>query len=81
MSGPGITVRESQQIVEAVAAKLSPDARIVWGAQIDEGMDNLIRALLIVTGVTSPQIFGPGKPWTRERTKEIEKILGVEFLE
>jgi hypothetical protein len=40
-----------------------------------------VRALLIITGVQSPQIFGPGKSWSGEKKKDIEQTLGVEFIE
>lgn len=79
--GPNVTIREAQQIVEAVANRLSPDAKIIWGAQVSEDLGERVRALLIVTGVKSPQIFGPGRPWSRKSKAEIAQILGVEFLE
>ena len=79
--GPNVTIKEAQQIVEAVSSKLSPDAKIIWGAQVSDDFGERVRALLIVTGVKSPQIFGPGKPWTEKGKKDIEQILGVEFLE
>jgi cell division protein FtsZ len=79
--GPNITIREAQQIVEAVSSRLSTDAKIIWGAQVSEEFGERVRALLIITGVKSPQIFGPGKPWTGKAKKDIEQILGVEFLE
>lgn len=80
MGGPDITIREAQQIVEAVSSKLSPEAKIIWGAVVDKTLGDAVRALLIITGVKSPQIFGPEKPWTKEERKDIEKILGVEFV-
>ncbi|MDI6798476.1 MAG: hypothetical protein QMD12_00530 [Candidatus Aenigmarchaeota archaeon] len=80
MGGPDVTIKEAQQICEAVSTKLAPNAKIIWGAQIAKELGDAVRALLIVTGVKSPQIFGPEKPWTAEEKKDIEKILGVEFL-
>lgn len=79
--GPNVTIREAQQIVEAVTNRLSPNAKIIWGAQVSEDLGERVRALLIVTGVKSPQIFGPSKPWSEKAKKDIEQILGVEFLE
>jgi cell division protein FtsZ len=81
IGGPDVTIREAQQIVEAVSSRLSPDAKIIWGTIIDKSLGDAVRTLLIVTGVKSPQIFGPEKPWTKERKKDIEKILGVDFVE
>ncbi|MEM5844367.1 MAG: cell division protein FtsZ [Candidatus Aenigmatarchaeota archaeon] len=80
MGGPDITIREAQQVCEAVSSRLSPDAKIIWGAQIAKELGDTIRALLIITGVKSPQIFGPEKPFSEEERKDIEKILGVEFI-
>jgi len=80
MGGPDITIREAQQIVENVSNKLSPDAKIIWGTQISKELGDSIKTLLIITGVTSPQIFGKGKPWTKEQRKDIENILGIDFV-
>ncbi len=80
MGGPDITIKEAQQVCEAVSSRLSSDAKIIWGAQIAKELGDTVRALLIITGVKSPQIFGPEKPWSEEERKDIEKILGVEFL-
>jgi cell division protein FtsZ len=81
MSGPEVTAKEHQQILETISSQLSPDAKIIWGAQIEPELGDMVRTLLIVTGVTSPQIFGPGKPWSAEKQKEIERILGIDFME
>ncbi len=79
--GPDLTVREAQQIVETVSNRLSKDAKIIWGAQIDHSLGDSVRTLVVVTGVKSPQIFGPERPWTTEEKKKIQDILGVEFIE
>jgi cell division protein FtsZ len=81
MGGPDITLREAQQIVEAVSEKMSPDAKIIWGTQIMKELGDTVRAMLVITGVQSPQIFGPTKTWTKGEKKDIEKVLGVEFIE
>lgn len=78
--GPDITIRECQEIVEAVSRKLSSEAKIIWGAQINKEMGDTIRAMMIVTGVKSTQIFGPTKTIVKERQKEIEKVLGIDFI-
>jgi len=78
--GADVTIKECQEIVEAVSSKLSSDAKIIWGAQINKEMGDLVRAMLIVTGVKSPQIYGHTKTFTAEKEKEIEKILGIDFV-
>lgn len=79
--GPDTTISEAQEIVEAVSEKLHDDAKIIWGSQIVEELGEAIRTMLIVTGVQSSQIYGPKKTWSNEKQKEMEKILGIEFVE
>lgn len=79
--GVDITIKECQEIVETVATKLNPDAKIIWGAQIIKELGDSVRTLLIVTGVNSPQIFGPHKTFEKEKKKEIERVLGIDFVE
>ena len=81
--GPDMTLDEARKIVETVSKKLSEDARIIWGAQISEDLENTIRTLIIVTGVHSPQIFGSVKaPKKAEKKRnEIEEELGIEFVD
>ena len=78
--GPDMTLEEARKVVETVSSRLDPNARIIWGAQISEDLTNTIRAMLIVTGVNSPQIFGPRKKLSQKLRKEIESELGIEFI-
>ena len=68
------------QILEAVKSKLSEDAKIIWGVQIDKSLGDTVRTLLVVTGVTSPQIFGAERKVSKEYKKSIEKALNIEFI-
>jgi cell division protein FtsZ len=63
--GPDMTMGEAEGVVEEVYNLIDPDARIIWGAQIDPTMQNTIRTLLILTGVRSPQIYGRNEKITR----------------
>lgn len=78
--GEDVTIRECQEIVEAVNTKISPDAKIIWGAQIDKALGESVRTMLIVTGVKSSQIYGPEHTYTQQKQKEIEKVLGIDFV-
>ena len=79
--GNTMTLDEARQIVETISERLDEDARIIWGAQISEDLDNTIRTLLIVTGVSSPQIFGPRLKQTQKQRKDIGNELGIEFID
>ena len=58
VGGADMSLDECKLIIEGVSDKLSPDAKLIWGAQISPDMEKSIRVLLIVTGVKSSQILG-----------------------
>ncbi len=78
--GSDITIKECQEIVDGVSSRINPDAKIIWGAQVIKELGDTIRAMLIITGVKSSQIYGPEKTYTLEKQKEIEKVLGIDFV-
>ncbi len=78
--GPDMTLDEAKKVVEAVSQKLDDKANIIWGAQLSPDLQNTIRAMLVVTGVKSPQIFGPKRTYSDKRKQELSKDLGIEFL-
>jgi cell division protein FtsZ len=78
--GPDMTLDEARKIVETISELLSKDARIIWGAQISDDLQGIIRTMLIVTGVKSEQIFGPSHKASDIRKKEVENELGIEFV-
>jgi len=59
--GSDMTVSEAERAAELVQAKISPNARIIWGAAIDPALQHKMRCMVILTGVKSKQIFGPGE--------------------
>ena len=79
--GNDMTLDEAKRVVETISDRLDEDARIIWGAQISEDLENTIRVMIIVTGVTSPQIFGPKRSAASKKKKEIETELGIEFVD
>ncbi len=81
IGGPDMSLDECKLIIETIGNKLSPDAKLIWGAQIAEDMEKSIRVLLIVTGVKSSQILGHGESIESIKHKEIEEELGIEFFE
>ncbi|MBI2105399.1 cell division protein FtsZ [Candidatus Woesearchaeota archaeon] len=78
--GQSLTLNEARKVVETVSERLDEDARIIWGAQISDDLENTLRTMLIVTGVTSPQIFGH-RTTPAKKKKEIEEELGIEFVD
>ena len=81
IGGDDMSLDEARLIIATVGEKLSPDAKMIWGAQISPEMEKSIRVMLIITGVKSPQMSG--SEYTSEDAKRAEYSddLGIEFLE
>ena len=73
IGGTDMTLREAEMIVEAVSSKINPEAHIIWGAMIDDGLPrNQIQAMVVIAGGIIP--YGEGAPRGRELVD-----LGIEF--
>ena len=48
-----LTLHEAEKIVQVVADKLDPEANIIWGTQIDESLQNIVRTTVVVSGIQS----------------------------
>ena len=81
IGGLDLSLDEAKKVIETVAQKISPGAKLIWGAQLSEDMENTLRVLLIVTGVKSSQILGPGERREEKEKRKIEEELGIEFVE
>jgi cell division protein FtsZ len=71
--GSDMTVAEAEAVAEEVHSRISPNARIIWGAAIDPSIEQRIRVMLVVTGVKSKQILGPGG-------LRAESEIGIDFV-
>jgi len=72
--GPSMTVSEAEQVAEIIHGKINPNARIIWGAAVDETLESLLRVMVVITGVKSKHILGP-----RDLAKK-GKDLGLDFI-
>ena len=81
IGGNDMSLDEAREIISAVGEKLSPDAKMIWGAQLSPEMEKSIRVMIIITGVQSSQIKGGELPPEIQRQMEISDELGIEFLE
>lgn len=82
IGGPDLTLDESKSVIEEISNELGENARLIWGAQISADMEKTIKVMLIVTGVSSPQISGFSKTVSHEDLVkgELSNELGISFL-
>ncbi|MCF7866194.1 cell division protein FtsZ [Candidatus Woesearchaeota archaeon] len=81
IGGADMTLEEARKVVEVVSDKLDPEARMIWGAQINDDLQGTIKVMLVVTGVQSSQIMGNYKQSKESKKKESESELGIEFVD
>jgi cell division protein FtsZ len=60
--GNDMTISEAERVAEVVQSKVSPTARIIWGATVDPSLEHTLRVMLVATGVKSKQIHGRRDP-------------------
>jgi cell division protein FtsZ len=81
IGGPDMSLEECKNIMETIGNRISPNAKMIWGAKITPDMEKNIRVMIIVTGVKSSQIIGDSRPMDEVKHQEIEDELGIEFYE
>ena len=74
IGGPDMTISDAQRVAEEVQKKVSPNARIIWGAAIDATLMHKIRVMVIVAGVQSKQILGRHAGMAEGRAGEVDFI-------
>jgi len=80
VGGNDMSLDEYKKIMEIIGEKVSPNAKLISGAQISADMEKSIKVLLIVTGVKSAQILGSSTQLTDKQQSELEEELGIDFL-
>ncbi|MCE5295691.1 MAG: cell division protein FtsZ [Euryarchaeota archaeon] len=69
--GPDMTIADAQMVAEEVHKRVSPNARIIWGAGVDPSLEHRIRVMVVMSGVRSSQILG--------RSEESRKMKGADL--
>ncbi|MCS7135044.1 MAG: cell division protein FtsZ [Candidatus Aenigmarchaeota archaeon] len=81
IGGPNMTLSEANEIVKFVAEKLDEEAKIIWGAKLDDSLKDKIRAMVIITGVKEKEVYGQvNMIQSLKKTNRLEEILGIKFI-
>jgi cell division protein FtsZ len=81
VGGDDLSLEEYKQVVEYIGEKISPEAKIIAGAQISKDLENSIKVMVIITGVKSSQMVGEKISHARAKQDEMESELGIEFID
>jgi len=72
--GEDMTLEDVNRAGELVMEKISPSARVTWGAMVDRDLKDMVRVTIVLAGVESP--FLKEKPKTKHtRSQETPKIV------
>ena len=71
--GENMTVTEAERVAEIIQSKISPNARIIWGAAVDPALRDKVRVMVVITGVKSKHILGP-------KEMAVNKNIDVDFI-
>jgi cell division protein FtsZ len=84
--GETMTIAEAEAVVEEVYNAIDPEARLIWGASVDPDLGDVIRTMVIITGVASTQILGkpqeeqqPVQAFSHQKTLKSQKF-GLDFI-
>lgn len=78
--GPDLTLEDAKQVVSKVSEVLGEDAKLIWGAQVLEDLNKIVRTMVVITGVKSSQIRGKKKMSKEETEQNFDEELGLEFI-
>ena len=58
VGGSSLTLGEAEECAQIIKDRISPHARIIWGAAVNPDLGEEVRVMLVLTGVKSEQIHG-----------------------
>lgn len=59
--GNDMTLAEANSVAKKISEKMDMNnSMVIWGARVSDEFDGLLRVMLLITGIKSPQIFGSG---------------------
>lgn len=80
IGGPDMSLNEYKIVMEEIGNRISPDAKIISGAQLSADMEKSVKVLLILTGVKSTQILG-GEDYMKSASSDLQSELGIDFVQ
>ncbi len=71
VGGPDMSIEEAEGVVEEIHDRIDPDARIIWGASVNDEFEGRMETMIVVTGVESPQIYGKSEVEQERAAKQM----------
>jgi cell division protein FtsZ len=71
VGGPDMSIEEAEGVVEEIYDRIDPDARIIWGASVNQQFEGKMETMIVVTGVESPQIYGKSEAEQEQAARQL----------
>jgi cell division protein FtsZ len=71
VGGPDMSIEEAEGVVEEIYDRIDPDARIIWGASVNQAFEGKMETMIVVTGVDSPQIYGQSEADAKRQSRQM----------
>ncbi|MFC7074583.1 cell division protein FtsZ [Halovenus rubra] len=71
VGGTDMSIEEAEGVVEEIYDRIDPDARIIWGASVNQEFEGKMETMIVVTGVESPQIYGKSEAEQERAAQQI----------
>jgi cell division protein FtsZ len=82
VGGPDMSIEEAEGVVEEIYDRIDPDARIIWGASVNQEFEGKMETMIVVTGVDSPQIYGQSRAEREQEEEESAELDGgIDYVE
>ncbi|WP_396610464.1 cell division protein FtsZ [Haloferax sp. S1W] len=79
--GSDMSIEEAEGVVEEIYDRIDPDARIIWGTSVDDELEGMMRTMIVVTGVESPQIYGGRDDGQQQQQQQPQQQVPQEQLQ
>jgi len=80
IGGSDLSLDEYKTVMEEVGEKISPEAKIISGAQIAPELNRMIKVLLVVTGVRRAQVLGSAIELNKAQQDKLQEDLGIDII-
>ena len=72
--GNNMSISEAERVASVIQSRVSPNARIIWGAAVDPELGDAVRVMVVITGVKSNNILGPDRNRVKTTAEDVDFI-------
>ncbi len=78
--GPDMSLAEANSVGMMVSERMSSDANVIWGARVEPRLTGVLRVMLILTGVKSPQLLPRAREERRGASTKYRRLAELGLL-